>query len=241
MSATSAPRLRQTLRFGDVVLFLVVAVVAPRWIATAAAVGPSALAVWAIAFLAFFVPLGVTVLDLSRRFPDEGGIYVWTREAFGDFAGFLTAWMYWSSNLVYFPALLYFTAGNALYALGPAGLALSDSAPYHIAVSLAGLLLAFALNLVGLDVGKWLHNAGAIGTWAPIAMLIVAGGLAWARFAPRPRSMPPRWRPAPGSTAWCCGRRSRSRSPGSRPRRSSAARRSMPAARFRARSSWPEF
>lgn len=175
-------RLRRTLRFGDVVMFLIVAVVAPRWIATAAAVGPSAITIWVIAFAAFFVPLAFTVLELSARHPEEGGIYVWTRRAFGDFAGFMTAWMYWTSNLVYFPALLYFTVGNALFAAGPAGLALSNHAPFFIVASLVGLAVAVGLNLVGTDVGKWLHNAGAIGTWVPIAVLIVAGGVAFFRF-----------------------------------------------------------
>ena len=183
-ASRDAPALRRTMRFGDVVLFLVVAVVAPRWIATAAATGPSALVVWAIGFVGFFVPLGLTVIELTRRFPQEGGMYVWAREAFGDFAGFMTAWLYWCSNLVFFPALLYFTAGNALYAAGPGALAHSSDPAYFVTVSLGGLLLAFALNLVGLDVGKWLHNLGAIGTWAPITLLIAAGAVAFARFGP---------------------------------------------------------
>jgi amino acid transporter len=157
-------------------------VVAPRWIATAAALGPSAITVWAIGFAAFFVPLGAIVLAFSRLYPQEGGIYVWTREAFGEFAGFMTAWMYWSSNLVYFPALLYFTAGSALYVGGPQAIALSNSAPYFVVASLVGLAIALVLNVVGLGVGKWLHNVGAIGTWIPIGLLIVAGFVAFARF-----------------------------------------------------------
>src|SRR5437667_13859 len=162
--------LRRVLGFRDVVLFLVAAVVSTRWIAAAAAAGPSALALWVIAFLALFVPLGLTVLELSSRHPDEGGIYVWVREAFGSFAGFMTAWMYWASNLVYFPGLLYFVAANALFVGGPQWLGLSDSAPYFISVTLGGIAIAFALHLVGLNVGKWLHNAGAVGTWMPVAM-----------------------------------------------------------------------
>ena len=168
--------------FRDVVLFLVVAVVGPRWIAVAAAVGPSAIAAWMIALLAFFVPLAFTALELAARHPEEGGIYVWTRAAFGEFAGFMTGWMYWCSNLVFFPALLYFGAGNALFIAGPAGQAWANNATYFIAASLLGLAVAFGLNVVGLDVGKRLHNAGAFGTWLPIAILIVAGAIALARF-----------------------------------------------------------
>ena len=179
----------------DTALFLIVAVASPRWIATAAAAGPSSLVIWLIALVTFFVPLALAVLELSSRFPDEGGIYVWTRRTFGEFAGFMTAWMYWASNLVYFPGLLYFTAANALAIAGPAGAALAHSAAWFIGASLVGLALAFWLNALGLGVAKWLHNIGAIATWLPIAMLIALALGAWARFGPatdfRPASLVP--------------------------------------------------
>ena len=70
---TSAPR--RVLGIRDVVLFLVVAVVGTRWIAVAAAVGPAALTLWLIAFAAMFVPLAFAVMELSSRWPDEGGLY----------------------------------------------------------------------------------------------------------------------------------------------------------------------
>jgi amino acid transporter len=168
----------------DTTLFLVVAVASPRWIATAAAAGPSALVIWLIALATFFVPLAFAVLELSSRFPDEGGIYVWTKRAFGEFAGFMTGWMYWVSNLVYFPGLLYFTAANALLVAGERGTRLSNDPAWFIGASLAGLALALVLNLVGLGVGKWLHNAGAVATWVPVAILVGLAGVAWARFGP---------------------------------------------------------
>ena len=51
----------------------------------------------------FYLPLMFTVLELSSRYPNEGGCYVWSKRAFGDFAGFITGWTYWSCNLPYFP------------------------------------------------------------------------------------------------------------------------------------------
>jgi len=161
--------------FADVTWFLVVTVVGTRWIATAAAVGPPALVLWAIGFVALFVPMAYTVVELSRRYPGEGGLYIWTREAFGDYPGFIAGWTYWASNLPFFPGLLYFAAGSALYALGPRGLMLSNSVPYFVTASLVGLAVAFGLNLLGLRVGKWLHNAGAWGTWIPVALLVAMG------------------------------------------------------------------
>ena len=108
--------------FRDLVLFYVVTGVSLRWIATAAAAGPSSIVIWFSAFLVFYTPLALSVIELSSRYPEEGGIYVWSKIAFGDFAGFITAWTYWACNLPYFPAVLYFAASNALYIrhdLGP--------------------------------------------------------------------------------------------------------------------------
>ena len=51
-----------------------------------------------------------------------------------------------------------------------------------VTFSLLGLGLALALNLVGLDIGKWLSNLGAIGTWLPIALLAIVGVIAWRKF-----------------------------------------------------------
>jgi len=71
--------------------------------------------IWVGPWLAFYTPLALSVLDFRRATPNEGGIYVWSKRAFGDFAGFITAWTYWTCNLPYFPAVLYFAASNALY------------------------------------------------------------------------------------------------------------------------------
>ncbi|HEU4405977.1 MAG TPA: APC family permease [Polyangiaceae bacterium] len=171
---------RRRLGPADLVLFYIVTGISLRWVATAAAAGPAALAVWLGAFALFYLPLALSVVELSSRLPGEGGLYLWTKHAFGDFAGFLAGWSYWASNLAYFPGVLYFGAEAALYA-GPGPRAgLAESPGYFVAFSLAGLALATAMNAAGLRIGTWLHNAGALGTWLPIAALF---GLALASGA----------------------------------------------------------
>ena len=179
---THPPELRRAMGFRDLLLFYVVTGFSLRWISTAAAAGPSAVVIWIGTCLAFYIPLMLCVLELSTRFPDEGGIYVWAKRAFGPFSGFLTGWTYWACNLPYYPALLYFTAGNALYLFGARWQHLSAEPAYFIIFSLIGLVLAAGLNVVGLNVGKWLHNAGAIGLWIPAMILMGMGALAYLRF-----------------------------------------------------------
>ena len=168
--------------FRDLVLFYIVTGISLRWIATAATVGASAVVIWLIALCAFYLPLALSVMELSSRYPQEGGLYIWTKRAFGEFPGFMTGWSYWASNLPYYPAVLYFAASNALY-IGPKSwLALSNNKTYFLLFALLGLLVATFLNVIGLSVGKWLHNLGAIGTWLPIAILFAIAAVAWHRF-----------------------------------------------------------
>ena len=177
-----APELRRTLGFRDLVLFYLVTTFSLRWVATAAAVGPSALVLWVIAAACLFVPLVFTVLELSSRYPEEGGVYVWSKRAFGPFAGFMTGWTYWATNLPYFPGLLYFAAANALFVGGPSVQTLSTNSTYFLVVSVTGLVIAVALNVVGLNVGKWLTNVGALALWVPIALLVAFGIYSWIKY-----------------------------------------------------------
>jgi amino acid transporter len=182
VTTLSTQGLRRVLTFRDLFLFYMVTGFSLRWIATAAAAGPSALVIWIVAALGFFVPLVFTVLELSSRYPEEGGVYVWSKRAFGPFAAFITGWTYWGSNLPYFPGLLYFAAANALFVGGPSWQSLSTSSTYFTIVSLVGLAIAATLNVVGLNIAKWLNNVGALASWVPAAALIALGLASWAHF-----------------------------------------------------------
>jgi amino acid transporter len=176
-------RLPKTMGLRDVVLFFVTSGTNLQWVASAAVAGPSAVTVWLIGIVVMFLPLALCVIELSSRYPEEGGMYVWSKHAFGDFAGFMTGWTYWTSNLPYFPALLYFAAANALFLFGEdRRRALADNGGYFIVVALAGLALGTVVNIAGLGVGKWLTNAGAVARWGATAILIGIGIVAYARF-----------------------------------------------------------
>ena len=174
-------RPKRVLGFRDLVLFYVVTGISLRWIATAASAGPSSIVIWIGAWLAFYSPLALSVIELSSRYPNEGGIYVWTKRAFGDFSGFMCAWTYWTCNLPYFPAVLYFAASNALF-IRREWMGLANNTTFFIVFSLVALAGATWLNIMGLDVGTWLHNLGAVAMWIPAVIIMVMGGIAWHRF-----------------------------------------------------------
>jgi glutamate:GABA antiporter len=169
-AATS--QLRREMGFWDVLLFNIAAVLGPRWIAAAAHNGTSSLSLWALAAVFFFVPTALIITELSTRYPAEGGLYVWTREAFGDFHGFVAGWSYWVYSFFYFPGLLVASSAMGAYIGGSAGSYLSGNKAFLISGSLIILGVAVWLNIVGLNIGKWLQNAGGVGTYVPLLILL---------------------------------------------------------------------
>ncbi len=170
--------------FWDVLLFNIATVLGPRWIAAAGRNGTSSISLWVIAAVFFFVPGAFVINELSSRFPEEGGLYVWAKEAFGDFHGFVAGWTYWIYTVFYFPGLLLASASMSAYILGPGGARLAQDRSFLIAVSLALLLIAVLLNIIGLNIGKWLQNAGGVGTYLPLLMLVGVAGLVYVKHGP---------------------------------------------------------
>jgi amino acid transporter len=172
----------KALGLWDVVLMNIVAVVGLRWIARGARAGPESVTLWMLAWVAFFVPLAAAVAELASRDPEQGGVYVWVRRAFGPGHGFICGWCLWVNNLFYFPSLLLFGAANFAAMGGERWQALGQSAWFSIAFVLAGIWIAAGINIVGLRLGKWLQNLGSAGVWIPAGLLIGCGAIALGRF-----------------------------------------------------------
>jgi len=167
--------------FWDVLLFNIATVLGPRWIAAAGHNGTSSISLWVIAALFFFVPGAFVINELSSRFPDEGGLYVWAKEAFGDFHGFVAGWTYWIYTVFYFPGLLLASASMSAYVMGEKGAWYAQDQSFLLVISLALLLVAVVLNIIGLNIGKWLQNAGGVGTYVPLLMLVAIALLVYLR------------------------------------------------------------
>jgi glutamate:GABA antiporter len=172
-------QLRKTMGFWDVLLFNIATVLGPRWVAAAGHNGTSSISLWVIAAVFFFVPGAFVINELSSRFPEEGGLYVWAKEAFGDFHGFVAGWTYWIYTVFYFPGLLLASASMSAYVFGEKGAALAQDRTFLILVSLALLVVAVILNIIGLNIGKWLQNAGGVGTYVPLLILVGVAGLVY--------------------------------------------------------------
>ena len=174
--------LKRTVGLRDLVLFNVSAVLGLRWLATAAHTGPHALTLWLAALLMFFVPQSLTVVELARRFPEEGGIYDWTKRAFGPFHGFICGWSYWISNLAYFPTVLISGVVLGSYIGGARAIELAKSPVFTSGLALVLMVIATIMCIAGTEKGKWLANIGGLAIWAPGGILCCCGLVAWWKF-----------------------------------------------------------
>lgn len=173
-----APHIPRTLGLTDLVLLGTVAIVNVNVVPPVGGFGRATLALWLLAWLAFFVPEAIAVLALSRRYPGEGGVYLWSRRHFGDLHGFISGWCYWTNSLFYVPVLLVYLAGVAAFAGGARTAALVDDKWFVGGVAFGWLALITAANIRGLGVGKWINNIGGAGGIITVVLVGLAAAVA---------------------------------------------------------------
>jgi glutamate:GABA antiporter len=176
------PHLIRALGRRDLVLLFVVAVFNLNVVPSIAANGGVTVWLWIISLVLFFWPQGIAVIELAHRYPGEGGVYLWAKEVFGDFHGFLSGWCYWTNNMLYVPTVMLYFVGVSVFAFGPGHVGLADNKTFALITSLALMTALTVLNIVGLGVGKWVNNIGAIGTFVAAAVLIGLGVIIWIEF-----------------------------------------------------------
>lgn len=166
--------MKRALQLRDLILLNIVAVYTPSTLAQNMPLGALGLLVWALGIGAFMLPYAAALSELALKHPREGGVYAWTRLAYGDFHGFICGWCYWVNTFLYVPSVfLGFAAVLALLG-GERTAWLND---HQLAVALvagAALWLSALLHIAGLGQGKWLQNAGAFGRLAIAVALLAA-------------------------------------------------------------------
>lgn len=173
VAQVSSTVLRRELRLRDLVFFDICALISLRWIAAAAHAGSGSFVLWIVAALFFFLPSAITVSSLSRRFPEEGGLYMWTKHAFGDQHAFLCGWFYFISTVLYLPSLLLAGISMSAYAFGGLGQRVAESREFALPITLLVLWAAFAANFFGMKVAKWISALGGSSTFIIGAVLLV--------------------------------------------------------------------
>ncbi|NND62480.1 MAG: amino acid permease [Flavobacteriaceae bacterium] len=167
------PKLKKALGLRDLVLLNIACVVGLSSLTQAAQFGWASFPLWILAMICYLIPSGLMVSDLNARVPGEGGFYNWTKKAFGEWHGFVAAWCYWLSNIVWFPAILLTIVLSGLYIFGDDYLYLKENFWVAGVISWAVLWFTIILNIYGLKFGKWIQNIGAISLWILFLLLLI--------------------------------------------------------------------
>jgi amino acid transporter len=180
MSPTESPAaldtanhpLRKVLGLRDLVPMQILIVIGLSWTGTAARQAGTQVSFWLMGALLLFLPVAAVVQYCVRIWPLEGGVYQWTKHAFGPFAGFLSAWNLGSWVLLIVSTIGLQTATGLSYALGPRAAWMAESHAMIYGINIAVFALILVVNIPGLRIARWVSHIGTAATLIVAALLI---------------------------------------------------------------------
>lgn len=145
----------------------------------AAEFGFSSLFFILLAILFFFIPAALVSAELATGWPQQGGIFVWVKEALGPRFGFMAVWLLWVENVAWYPTILSFISATLAYSIDPK---LSENPLYMFTMVISLFWGATYFNLRGIKVTSLISTIGVLlGTLFP-GLLIIALGVCWIYF-----------------------------------------------------------
>jgi len=168
--AAVQPSRSRILGLAPMVLFSVSAMITLDSVATVAASGWRGIAVFTVLAVVFYAPYGLITAELGSAWPQEGGMYVWIREAYGERVGGVCAWFYWVNLAYWAPAVFVIFAGTVRTAFWP-----SMSRTWEELIVIGLLWLVVAVGILPLRLTTWVNNASAAAKMAVLAAAAIVG------------------------------------------------------------------
>lgn len=135
-----------------------------------------------MASLFFFLPTALIAAELVAHYPEEGGIYVWVRKAFGKQMGFLAVWLQWVGVVIWYPTSLVFVAATLGMLIHPP---LSDNPLFIFSIVTLFFWACTWINFRGMEVSGRITTWGVVaGTLIPGGAIILLGLIWWLRGSP---------------------------------------------------------
>lgn len=135
-----------------------------------------------LAIVLYLIPASLISAELATGWPQEGGVYVWVKQAFGEKWGFTAVWLQWFQMTIGFISVLTFIAATLAYVFSPV---LASNKFYEFVIIVIVWWGMTYLNLHGLKAYARISSISvAIGTFIP-AVVLIGGGL-WYILAGNP-------------------------------------------------------
>ncbi|KTD09440.1 APC family permease [Legionella jamestowniensis] len=186
-------RPKKVLSVFSLVMINIIAVDSLRTLPISAKLGLPLVTYYAVAAFTFFIPVALVAAELATAYPNTGGLYVWVREAFGRRAGFITIWLQWIYNVVWYPTILAFIAATLSYLFAPQ---LANNKFYLLGTTLSLFWIFTLLNCFGMKISSIVSIIGAtLGTILPMVGISILGVLWLLQGRPLAVDMPSNWLP----------------------------------------------
>ncbi|MAT43820.1 MAG: amino acid permease [Anaerolineaceae bacterium] len=159
-TAAIAPKqkgFKKVMRGLDMTLFTVCAILVIDTLAPSAAIGPSSISWWLITLVLFFIPYGLITAELGTTYPEQGGLYIWVKRAFGEKWAARTTWLYWINVALWMPAVYVLFAGMFSQLFFP-----EMGLWGQIIIGVVMTWITVWIGVVSLETSKWVPNIGAI-------------------------------------------------------------------------------
>jgi len=167
---------KKSLGLFQLVMINVIAVDSIRTLTFSAVYGFSLVFFYLLAAIFFLIPTALVSAELGTGWPNRGGIYIWTREAFGKKLSLFVIWLNWIYNVIWYPTIMALIAGTFVYLFNPS---LADNKLYMCASVLILFWLATLINCFGMRASSLFSTLGALlGTILPM-LLISFLGIVW--------------------------------------------------------------
>ena len=163
----------------SLVFLIVAAIDSIRNLPATAIFGPSLIFFFFFAAVIFLFPISMIAAEFSSRYPEEGGVFHWVRNAMGERWALIAIWLQWINTMIWYPTILSFIAGTAAYLFDPQ---LAQNKEFILGVVLLVFWGLTFLNMRGIHVSASVNTVcGVIGLMIPIAVLILLG-FCWLAF-----------------------------------------------------------
>ena len=184
----------KTMGIFSMTLFAVSAMITLDTVATSSALGVQSITLFILFAIVFFVPYGLVAAELGSGWPEEGGIYVWVREAYGQKWGTFTAWLYWVNVAYWAPAVFVVFAGTLATAFWPG---MSRGWEEFIVIALIWVMVG--IGILPMSLSKWVNSASAAVKVAVLVMIGLIGAVFVVRNGAANSFAPSAWVPSFGA------------------------------------------
>jgi len=166
---------RKALTVFSLVMLTIVSVDSVRNLPATALFGSSLIFFFIISALFFLIPCALISAELSSGYDEDGGVYLWVKEAFGIPIGFCAIWFQWLENVIWAPTILSFIAATIAYLIDPT---LAANKYFLVAVILSVFWLATLVNIFGMRSSAIFSNfCSILGLVIPMTLIIALGAI----------------------------------------------------------------